>query len=117
MRSSNERARKKYTKRLKRYCTKHRVYEKLGYLHANKSILPRDFFGKKFNNWDREVIQLMLGSEKRCNQSYNGAIEFSPLVGVYICMIRIYKWIERFHASIPVNEKNLWRTCRCKKLP
>ena len=117
LRASNVKARKKYIKRLKRYCVKHRVFEKLENLHINKSILPRVTVETKFNRWDKEVTELMIGSESRCNQFYNGTIEFSPCVGVYVRIIRIYKWIQRFQEGIRVNKKNLWRTCRRKKLP
>jgi hypothetical protein len=76
------RTRKKYIKKLKKGFTKHRIYEKLEYLHLNKSTIPRGDFQQKFDSWDREVTQLKLGSEKGCNQFFNGTIEFSPLVGI-----------------------------------
>ena len=44
--SSNVKACKKYTKRLKRYCTMHWVHKKLEYFHSNTTTLPRVVFKK-----------------------------------------------------------------------
>ena len=82
---------KKYIKKLKKGFTKHRIYEKLEYLHLNKSTIPRGEFQQRFNSWDREVTQLKMGSEKSSNQFFNGTIEFSPLVGVLVQNIRVYR--------------------------
>ena len=63
LRCSNVKARKKYTKRLKKLCTKHRAYDKLEYLTSNKNTLPRFTLEKKFNKWDTELVQFQLGAE------------------------------------------------------
>ena len=65
-----------------------------------------------FNNWDKEVIQLMLGSEKRCNKFRDGNIEFSPVVGIWICHLQAYRWIQQYHAGNLKHAGNLCRTCR-----
>lgn len=117
LRCTNVKARKKYTKRLKKLCTKHKVYDKLDYLTTNKNTLPRFTFEKKFNKWDTELVQFQLGAENGCNQFFNGTIEFNPLVGIYVWMIRLYKWIERFQPGRRVNKKSLWRMCKRKKSP
>jgi len=88
-------ARKKYIKKLKLSLKSHRVYDKLEYLNNNKHSLPRETFEKLFNKFDTEVVQLSLNAEKVCNQFYNGTIEFSPMVGMCIRMIRVYKWIQK----------------------
>ncbi len=102
------RTRKKYIEKLKKGFVKHRIYEKLEYLHLNKSSIPRGEYQLKCNSWDTEVTQLKLGSEKGRNQSFNGTIEFSPLVGILVRNIRVYRWIEHFKAVKPTNKKNLW---------
>jgi hypothetical protein len=111
------RTRKKYIKKLKKGFTKHRIYEKLEYLHLNKSTIPRGEFQQRFNSWDREVTQLKMGSEKSSNQFFNGTIEFSPLVGILVRNIRVYRWIEHFKAGKPCNKKNLWQTCKRQQIP
>ncbi len=111
------RTRKKYIKKLKKGFTKHRIYEKLEYLHLNKSTIPRGEFQQKFDSWDREVTQLKLESEKGSNQFFNGTIKFSPLVGNIVQKIRVYRWIEHFKAGKPTNKKNLWQTCKRQQIP
>ena len=117
LRSSNPKARKKYTKILKRRIAKHRINEKLSELHICRQTLSKSIFQQKFNKWDKEVTQLMLGSEKGCNQFYNGTIEFSPLVGIYIRRLRVYRWIKRFQSGKKTTKKTLWRTCKRMKIP
>ena len=95
LRCDNVKARKKYIKKLKLSLKSHRVYDKLEYLNNNKHSLPRETFEKLFNKFDTEVVQLSLNAEKVCNQFYNGTIEFSPMVGMCIRMIRVYKWIQK----------------------
>ena len=96
---------------------KHRIYEKLENLHLHKSSIPRGEFQLKFNSWDREVTHLKLGSEKGSNQFFNGTIEFSPLLGILVRNIRVYRWIKHFKAGKPTNKKNLWRTCKQQMIP
>ena len=50
LRSDVPKCRKKYTKRLKKDLSKHRVFEKLEFLHLNKATLPRDKFQQIFNS-------------------------------------------------------------------
>ena len=42
---------------------------------------------------DKEVTQLMLGSEKRCNKFKDRNIEFSPVVGLWIHRLQAYRWV------------------------
>ena len=116
LRCDNVKARRKYIKKLKQSLKSHRVYDKLEYLNNNKHILPRETFETLFNKFDTEVVQLSLNAEKVCNQFYNGTIEFSPMVGMCIRMIRIYKWILKYKTGGRVNKKNLRRTCKRRKL-
>ena len=116
LRCENVKARKKYIKKLKQSLKAHRVYDKLEFLNNNKHSLPRETFGKLFNKFDTEVVQLSLNAEKVCNQFYNGTIEFSPIVGMCIRMIRVYKWIQKYKSGARVNKKNLRRTCKRMKL-
>jgi hypothetical protein len=72
----------------------------------NKANIHRCEFQKKLNNWDKELMQLMLSAKNRCNKFYNGTIEFSPLVGIYVCRLRAYRWIQLFKLGKPTNKKN-----------
>ena len=102
---------------LKTNLKKHRVFKKLEFLHHNKANIPWCEYQKKFNNWDKYITQLMLGAENRCNKFYNNTIEFSPLVGIYDCRLRAYRWIQLFKLVKPTYKKNLWRTCKRMQIP
>jgi hypothetical protein len=65
-----------------------------------------------YNQWDREVTWLMLGSETRCNKFQNGNIEFSPVIGLWIRWIQVYRWVCRYLEGKVENAGNLYRTCR-----
>ena len=69
-------------------------------------------FQLMYNQWDREVTRLMLGSEKRCNKFRDGSIEFSPVIGLWIRRIQVYRWIRRYLEGKVEHAGNLYRTCR-----
>ena len=64
------------------------------------------------NQWDREVTRLMLGLEKRCNKFRDGSIEFSPVIGLWIRRIQVYRWIRRYHEGRVEHVGNLFWACR-----
>jgi hypothetical protein len=57
----------------------HGAFEKIDYIQENHGNLT----AAEFNLWDKEVTQLMLGLEKRCNKFRDGNIDFSPVVGLW----------------------------------
>ena len=74
-------------------------------------------FQLMFNQWDREVTRLMLGSKKRCNMFRDGSIEFSLVIGLWIRRIQVYSWIRRYLEGKVEHAGNLYRTCRCLFVP
>jgi hypothetical protein len=66
---------KKYNKVLTQMLIRHRSFKKLEQLQQNHDKLSAAEFQLMFNNWDKEVTQLMLGSEKRCNKFRDGNID------------------------------------------
>jgi len=103
---------KKYNKVLTQMLIRHRSFEKLEQLQQNHDKLSAAEFQLMFNNWDKEVTQLMLGSEKWCNKFRDGNIEFSPVVGIWIRRLQAYRWIEQYHAGKVKHAGNLCRTCQ-----
>jgi hypothetical protein len=69
------------------------------------------------NAWDKELTQLMLGLEERCNKFRDGSIDFSPVVGLWICCIQAYRWICRYLAGLVPHPGNLFRLCCCLSIP
>ncbi len=67
-----ERTVKKYNKVLRQMLIQHRAFKKIKYLQVNHGTLTSAEFQSMFNVWDKEVTQLMLGSEKRCNKFRDG---------------------------------------------
>ena len=64
------------------------------------------------NQWDREVTRLMLGLEKRCNKFRDGSIELSPVIGLWIRRIQVYRWIRRYHKGRVGHAGDLFWACR-----
>ncbi len=82
-----------YNKDLKQLLVRHRLFEKLQIFQQNHSDMSAADFQLMYNQWDREVTRLMLGSERRCNKFRDGSIEFSPVIGLWIPRIQVYRWI------------------------
>jgi hypothetical protein len=78
---------------------RHCLFEKLEQLQENHDKLSAADFQLMFNQWNKEVTQLMLGSEKRCNKFHDWNIEFSPVVGIWIHCLQAYRWIQQYHAG------------------
>jgi hypothetical protein len=95
----------------------HRAFKKIEYLQENHSNLTAAEFQLLFNLWDKEVTQLMLGSEKRCNKFRDGNIDFCPVVGVWIRRLQAYRWISRYQNSQAPHAGNLYHLCRCLSVP
>jgi hypothetical protein len=108
---------KKYNKVLKQLLIRHRSFEKLEHLQKNHQNLSASEFQLMFNQWDREVTRLMLGSEKRCNKLRYGSIEFSPVMGIWIRRLQAYRWIRRYHEGMVEHSGNLFRTCKRLNVP
>jgi hypothetical protein len=80
-----------YNKVLKQLLFQHWLFEKLEFLQRNHLNMSAADFQLMFNQWDREVIRLMLGSKKQCNKFRDGSIEFSPVIGLWIRRIKVYR--------------------------
>ena len=100
-----------YNKVLKQLLVQHRSFEKLEFLQQNHSNMSAADFQLMYSQWDREVTWLMLGSEKRCNKFRDGSIEFSPVIGLWIRRIQVYRWICRYLEEKVEHAGNLYRTC------
>ena len=105
-----------YNKVLKQLLVRHRLFEKLEFLQQNHLNMSAADFQLMFNEWDREVTRLMLGSEKRC-KFRDGSIEFSPVIGLWICWIQVYPWIRGYLERKVEHAGNLYRTCRHPFVP
>jgi hypothetical protein len=103
---------KKYNTVLKQLLVCHRSFKKLEFLQQNHANMSATEFQLMFNQWDREVTRLMLGSEKRCNKFWDGSIEFSPVIGLWIRRIQVYRWIRWYHAGWVEHAGNLFGACR-----
>jgi hypothetical protein len=82
-----------YDKVLKQLLVRHQLFEKLEFLQQNHLNMSAADFQLMYNQWEREVTWLMLGSERRCNKFRAGSIEFSPVIGLWIRWVQVYRWI------------------------
>ena len=101
-----------YNKVLKQLLVRHRSFEKWEFLQQNHSKMSAADFQLMYNQWDREVTWLMLGSEKRCNKFRDGRLDFSPVIGLWIRRIQVYRWIRRYLEGKVEHAGNLYWTCR-----
>jgi hypothetical protein len=102
---------------LKQLLVRHWLFEKLEFLQQHHSNMSAADFQLMYNQWDREVTRLMLGSEKQCNKFRVGSIEFSPVIGLWIRRIQVYRWIRRYLVGKVEHAGNLYRTCRRLYVP
>ena len=108
LRCEVERTVKKYNTVLKQLLVRHRAFDKLERLQNDYSHLSAAEFQLLFNKWDKEVTQLMLLSESKCNKFKDGTIEFSPVVGLWLNRLRMYRYIQRFKAGMVTDPRNLF---------
>jgi hypothetical protein len=94
-----------------------RSFEKIEYLYRHHSFLSASEFLLMFNTRHKELTQLMLGSEKRCNKFIDGSIDFSHVVGLWIHHVQVYRWISRSLAGLVPHPGNLFRLCRHLSIP
>jgi hypothetical protein len=100
-----------YNKVLKQLLVQHRSFEKLEFLQQNHLNMSATDFQLMYNQWDREVTRLMLGSKRRCNKFRDGSIEFTPVIGLWIRWIQVYRWIRRYLEGKVEHAGNLYWTC------
>jgi hypothetical protein len=105
---------KKYNEVLHQLTIQHRSFEKIEYLHRNHGHLNTSEFLLMFNAGYKELTQLMLGLEKRCNKFRDGSIDFSPVVGLWIRCLQAYRWMGRYLAGLVPHPGNLF--CLCRRL-
>ena len=103
---------KNYNTVLKQLLVHHRSFEKLEFLQQNQVNMSAVEFQLMFNQWDGEVTRLMLGLEKCCNKFRDGSIEFSPVIGLWIRRIQVYRWIRQYHEGRVEHTGNLFRACQ-----
>ncbi len=108
LRCGVERTVKLYNRVLTKLLIRHRSFEKLEFLQTNHHLMSADAFQTLFNRWDREVTQLMLALEKRCNKFCDRSIEFSPITGIWIRCLQAYRWIQQFHENKVAHGGNLF---------
>jgi hypothetical protein len=85
-----ERTVKRYNKVLRQLLICNRSFEKLDFLQSNHHLMSAGDFQILFNKWDKEVMQLMLATEKGCNIFHDGSIKFSPVTSIWIRPLQAY---------------------------
>jgi hypothetical protein len=117
---SIERQRVNYNRVLIQLTKRHRMFKKANILHdAAQNILPFSpaEFQLMYNNWDKEMIELMLAAEKRCRKIKTDTIAWSPVIGEWTRRLNLYRWLIRYRKGLKVNLSNLERSCQRAGFP
>ena len=112
LRCKVERTVKNYNKVLKQLLLRHRAFDKLLSLQQNQEGMSAAEFQLELNRWDEEVTTLKKAAEKRCNQVFNGSIEYSSKVGIWLNRLRLYRWMWKFKQGQVPDPRNLFRQCK-----
>ena len=79
-----------YYKILMQLTAKHRIYTKVNLLKTNKANLSVAEFMLQYNKWDKEMIDLMIASEKKYRNIKTNHLAWSPIIGMYLHRLNIY---------------------------
>ena len=108
---------KAYNRVLLQLTERHRMFGKMAVLQKEKLELTPVSFNLKFNQWDREMSELMHSAEDASSKFKNNEIEFSPIVSLWLNRLRIYRHIRRFKLGAVPDPRNLFRACTRARLP
>ena len=111
-----DRTMKRYLTRLRELTIEHRIFDKLEDLQRRYPSRTKGESATAFNKWDREVTELQLAAEARCNQFMDGSIEYSPEVNLWIRRRDCYSWTLKFLEGGEVNIGNLCRTAAALRI-
>ena len=112
-----ERVRKSYNKVLLQLTERHRMFAKMSALQQDALQPNSTTFNLSFNQWDREMSELMHSAEEKSSKFKHDDIEFSPVVGIWLNRLRIYKHIMRFKSGLVPDPRNLFRACQRADIP
>jgi hypothetical protein len=112
-----ERVRKSYNKVLLQLTERHRMFAKMSALQQDALQMDSATFILRFNQWDREMSELMHSAEDKSSKFKHDDIEFSPVVGIWLNRLRIYKYIRRFKSGLVPDPRNLFRACQRAEIP
>ena len=107
----NYRVRANYTKLLMQITSRHRMYAKACKLQKDRLEMTTAEFQLAYNQFDRQLTELMLGAEKCCHKKRICHLEWSPIIGLCLRKLHIYRWIIRSKQGRRTNFGNLVRTC------
>ena len=110
-------ARVQYTKVLMQLTRRHKMFVKAQRLAHQRLDLSASEFQVAYNRYDKELVELMLGAEKRCRKKKVDFLEWSPIVGTYLRQLHVIRWMLRFKHGRKTNQSNLKRACRTLQLP
>ena len=99
---------KAYNRVLLQLTERHRMFCKMAVLQKEKFELTPVSFNLKFNQWDREMSELMHSAEDASSKFKNNEIEFSPIVSLWLNRLRIYRHIRRFKLGAVPDPRNLF---------
>ena len=88
-----ERVRKSHNKVLLQLTECHQMFAKMSVLQRNALQMNSATFNLRFNQWDREMSELMHSDKEKSSKFKHDDIEFSPVVGIWLNRLRIYKYI------------------------
>ena len=107
----NYKARVNYTRVLMQLASRHRMFSKATKLQERCLDMTVAKFQLAYNKFNRKLTELMLGAKRRCRKIRTGYLEWSPIIGLCLRQLHIYRWIIRFKHGRKTNSGNLVRTC------
>jgi hypothetical protein len=103
-------AMRNYVNRFEASLAHHCLIERMGELH--KTCRSKKKFRRGMNRLDRESMDLMANSEKKCRKIKSGQIPFSPEAALWIRCSQVFRSLLRYHEGRIKNRGNLKRTAR-----
>jgi hypothetical protein len=67
-----------YNAELDMLCNRHKMYQKIYFIHSNIDFFSDEEFLFLMNNWDKELVQVKLHLEVNCTKFKMCHIEWSP---------------------------------------
>ena len=95
---------------------RHKMFSKALFLRHQRLAISPAHFQLAYNNYDKELVELMLAAEKKCRKQRPNFLEWSPVVGMQVRHLHVYRWILRYKNSQTVNIGNLKRSCESQGL-
>eukprot|EP00984_Skeletonema_dohrnii_P010846 scaffold4257_cov80-Skeletonema_dohrnii-CCMP3373.AAC.1 len=106
-----DRIRLNYENVLLQLVERHRMLEKIATLDELQPRMPAPQFQLMFNRWDNELRDYILAAEKRCRKFRMNHLPWSPVVGMWMRRLKLYKWLEAYCRGKVPDWRNLKRSC------